>query len=248
MKKCFLIMAAALMAGLSLTSCLESTDSSSNTYTLQGYFTITGSASAGYTFYEDGGGIIVPDASSVSSVTGGSGFGNHHRAIFYIQYTQSMISTDGNTITGGTIASGQYMAEDSIYTQVRADEKGISKADSLYNVTSFDALWAYNGYLNTSVTASYAYVNGANIAPSTYLVCDTASVANDAITLNLLYNRHALTTDVSGGSTTTYSSFYLDNLNSLVPGDADSITVTVHCEGCEDRGVSIARSDMRHKH
>lgn len=245
MKKFFSILCAGLVAGVAFTSCLGESDDSDNTYSIAGYYTITGSMLTGYTLHQDGGGTIIPSTSSVANVAGASGFGDHKRAMLMVQYKASMVSSDNNKITGGEIISGSYLAEKQIQSAQEAGQSGMTSADSIFSVNTFDALWSYNGWLNAGVTGRYSQVDGKNVVPSFLLVYDEDKLVADSLFLTLLYNRHSPQNAIAAGSTQTYASFPLDDMRDVVPGSKDSVVVVVRCKECPDKKIRIARADMR---
>ncbi|MBR5068441.1 MAG: hypothetical protein IKX25_03500 [Bacteroidales bacterium] len=233
----------AAMAACTLTSCLSSDDESENTYSAYGFYTITGSLTSGYTLYSDTGGKVIPTTSSVAEITDSKGFGNHSRAMLYFQYKASQISTDGKSITGAELYDGRYLDELYPMSLQKANEALVTAEDSIFQVTEFMDTWAYRGYLNTVVNGPYSLVNGVSIKPTINLVYDPASITENAITFNLYYNRHSSKTDPSNGPIYFYTSYYLNDLDELIPGSGN-VNVTIKCNDGTVKDISVSRENF----
>ncbi len=240
--KLFKTMLCAAFAAIALTSCL-SDEETENTYTAYGYYTITGSLTSGYTLYSDTGGKVIPSSTSVSDLTGGNGFGNHTRAIFYFQYKASQISQDQSTITGAVLSEGRYFDERSTLSLPEAEAALVTSADSIFQYQDLTDAWAYRGYLNTVVNAPYSMVNTVSIMPTVNLVYDPASISENAITFDIYYNRHTEQNASGYGPIYLYTSHYLDNLDALIPGSGD-VRVTLRASGGTTKLLTVSRQNF----
>ena len=235
MKKTLISLCAVLLSAVSLSSCLSDSDESENTYTIGGYYTITGSVADGYKLYSDFGGTIVPTTTSVVSICGTSGFGSFTRGMFYFTYTLDQVSADGSTITNAELSTGTYMSTSDPMTLAEAESKHL--ADSATAILDVAEFWAARGYLNFNVQGYYGLTED---APSCAMVYDPASISDDAITVTLYYNAHCT-------SFYSYSNFYysypLSSLLDLIPGSGN-VTITIQTEGCETEQLNVARSEF----
>lgn len=230
MKKINFLLAAMLMAVATMTtSCLDA-DTSDNTLSTTAYATITGT-NPNYVLYCDGGLIVKPTTSSVSSVTGAAGFGTNKRVFLSINYKESNLSQDTSTgistITDGELTSGTYIPTIEILTKAQADAQNITAEDSTFAITSLGNAWAYDGYLTTYTTSYYAAgSDGTALYPSTNIVFGPEDVSENAITLHMYYNRHVSSKSEVMGSSTFLNSFDLSSLVDVIPGTGD-ITITL---------------------
>lgn len=218
--KLFKIFLCAAFAAITLTSCLGD-DDTENTYTAYGYYTIVGSQTTGYTLYSDTGGKVIPSSTSVYDVTGGHGFGNHTRALFYFNYKPSQVSQDQSTITGADLYDGRYFDELKPLSLAEAETALVNSTDSVFQYQSLVDAWAYRGYLNTVVNGQYSQVNTVSIMPTVNLVYDPASITDNSITFDIYYNRHTAQDAAAYGPVNLYTSYFLDDLDALIPGSGD---------------------------
>lgn len=230
-------------AAIALTSCLDDSDDSEGTYSAYGYYTITGNTVSGYTLYSDMGGKVIPTMTSVADVTNNEGFGTHTRAMLYFSYKPNQISSDQKTITGAELYDGRYFDELSPLSLGQANNVNLTSSDSIFQVTELMNVWAYRGYINTVVNASYSSVNGVNIKPTVNLVYDPASISENAITFEIYFNRHSSQNAATNGPTYFYTSHYLDNIDELVPGNGN-VTVTVKYSNGMTKQLSVSRMDF----
>ena len=231
------------LAVCTLTSCLESDDDSENTYTAYGFYTITGSLTSGYILYSDTGGKVIPSISSVNELTEAQGFGFHTRAMFYFKYKESQISADGMSITDAELYDGRYLDELYPMSLQKADANLVTAEDSIFQVTEFMDTWAYRGYLNTVVNGPYSSVNGVSLKPTINLVYDPASITENAITFDMYYNRHSSKTAPSNGPVYFYNSYYLNDLDGLIPGNGN-VTITIKCNDGTVKDISVSRENF----
>ena len=241
--KLFKIVLFSVIASLSLTSCLDSDEDSENTYTAYGFYTITGSFTSGYTLYSDTGGKVIPTSSSVADLTNSTGFGSHNRALFYFKYKESQVTADGKSITGAELYDGRYLDELNPMSLQVANETLVTAEDSIFQITEFMDTWAYRGYLNTVVNGPYSTINGVAIKPTVNLVYDPSSIAENAITFNIYYNRHSDKTAPSNGPTYFYSSYFLNDLDSMIPG-SDKVKITIKSPDGVVKEVSVSRENF----
>ena len=231
-------------AAIALTSCLGDSDEDENTYTAWGYYTITGNYSSSYTLYSDMGGKVIPTMSSVSQLTNNEGFGNHSRAMLYFRYKPTQVSADEKTITGAELFDGRYFDEYYPMSQEQANNAKVTDPDSIFQFRELMDIWAYRGYLNAVVEAPYSYVNGTNIKPTVYLVYDPASITENSITFNFYFNRHSDKTAPSNGPVYFYTSFYLNLVDELVPGNGD-VNITVKYNDGSSKQTKVSRENLR---
>jgi len=224
-------------------SCLSDDDTTENTYTAYGYYTITGSMTSGYTLYGDTGGKLIPTNESVANLTNSTGFGNHTRALLYFQYKPSQISSDQKTITGATLYDGRYLDELNLLTLEGANNALVTSADSTFQITEFMDTWAYRGYLNTVVNGIYSTVNGVNIKPTVNLVYDPAKITENAITFDLYYNRHSNQNATSSGPLYFYTSYFLDDIEEQIPGTGN-VTITINCDNGTTKTLTVSRENF----
>ncbi len=225
------------------TSCFSDDEDTENTYTAYGYYTISGSMTAGYTLYSDTGGKIIPTNESVSKLTNSAGFGTHTRALLYFQYKPSQISSDQKTITGAVLYDGRYLDENHLLTLEDANTALVTSSDSIFQVTEFMETWAYRGYLNTVINGIYSTINGVNIKPTVNMVYDPASISENAITFDIYYNRHSAQNAASDGPIYFYTSYYLDDIEDEIPGSGN-ITVTIKCGNGTTKTLTVSRENF----
>lgn len=230
MKKFFSLFGAALMMGLTFTSCL-SDDNKENSYNFQDFFTVTGNISTGYTLYADHGTYVTLDR---SSFTNEIGFGSTERVLMTLIYTEDMISADSKGLKNPTVAECLVVPTVNPLTLEEAAASKVTEADSLYNVNKLD-FWAYRGYLTTETTAFYG-----NVRPTLNLTYDPASIRTDSIDFQLCYNIHKSAPNYGGNY---YTSFRLQSLADLIPGSND-VVVTINCKGCNPVIVKVKRQDF----
>jgi len=235
-----------LLMAAAFTSCLSSGDGD-NTYTMSGFFTIAGSNTAGYTLYQDNSGVVIPTATSVSDLTSGKGFGDYKRALFQLQFKSSMITDNDNKINGATLLACQYIPVRQILTAEAARQAGVTAADSTFAFNSVKGIWVANGYLSTYLNGYYSKIDNVSLLPATSLVIDSASVANNALTLDLYYNRHSSKDAIAAGSVDTYTSFPLGDLDESIPG-SDSLAICVRYSKTDSLKVKVARYDLHSKY
>lgn len=229
-----------------LTSCI---DDSERTGSLTNFFTITGNAMTGYTLYADGAGIVYPTMQSVKEVTGSTGFNESvRRGFFYVNYNESNVKlqSDGTqVIDGGRLVGFAPINVNNIMTQQQAEEKNLTAADSTFEVTKVVDVWAFRGFLNTSITANYSVVNNKDIYPSFNMTYQPDSLAEDELHLKLLYNRHSAKKDVLSNIYTFTESFDLAPLANIVPGSSDSVKITLDMDGSKSIDIKVSRTDFR---
>ena len=230
-------------AAIALTSCLGDSDETENTYTAYGYYTITGDFTTGYTLYSDLGGKIIPTTSSVADITDSKGFGNHTRALLYFQYKPSQVSQDQTTITGAELYDGRYFDELNPLSLEQANNAQITATDSIFQITELMDAWAYRGYLNTVIGATYSTVNGVNVKPTINLVYDPASITENAITFDIYFNRHSPQTAPSNSPVYFYTSHFLNSIDELVPGN-DDVTITVKASNGQSKQIKVSRQNF----
>ncbi|MBO4754346.1 MAG: hypothetical protein J5543_07105 [Bacteroidales bacterium] len=231
------------LAACTLTSCLGSDDESENTYTAYGFYTITGSLTAGYTLYSDMGGKVIPTAASVADITNKEGFGSHTRAMLYFRYKANQVSADQKTITGAELYDGRYFDELYPMSKDYADRTLVTSEDSTFQVREFMDVWAYRGYLNTVFNGAYSSVNDINIKPTINLVYDPASITENAITFDVYYNRHSAKNANANGPVYFYTSHYLNRIDELVPG-SDDVTITIKSTDGITKEIKVSRQDF----
>jgi hypothetical protein len=230
-------------AAIALTSCLGDSDESENTYTAYGYYTITGNFNSSYTLYSDLGGKVIPTMSSVAQLTDNKGFGNHSRAMLYFTYKPSQVSQDQQTITGAELYDGRYFDEYLPLSKQKADEALVTATDSIFQIRELNDVWAYRGYLNTVINATYSSVNGVNVKPTVNLVYDPATITENAITFNIYFNRHSEQNATSNGPVYFYTSHYLNFIDELVPG-SDDVTITIKASDTVSKQIKVSRQNF----
>lgn len=230
MKKIFYVLGLALMASLTLTSCLGDSDTE-NTYYAQDFFTVTGSMSSGYTLYSDHGTYVTIDKSAFNST---DGFGSTERVLLTATYTESKISADKKGLLNPDISSCYAIPTTNPMTTEVAEASNILQNDSCYSVNSLSC-WAYRGYLTAMTSAGYS-----SVAPTMNLVYNPNNIRTDSIDVQLCYNIHA----TSGTNTCEYyTSFRIDALDNIVPGTRD-VTMTIKCKGTQDIILTVPRQDF----
>jgi len=237
------IVAAIAIGGVS-TSCIEGVE---NTVYLQGYFTITGDLTNGYTLYQDGGGVIKPNTNSVLSLAGEKGFENNERAYFAFSYTESDVKDyeEGSMLSNAKLVSGYYLNTVKPITVTEATEKKINDNDSIFPINKMNYAWAYRGYLNTLINANPAVVNEKTVNPDVNIVYDPDKMENDKLDLTIVYNRHAPQYANTGTYLEFVCSYPIYELASLVPGSKDSIDVTLTTRGIDPVSFKIGRNDLK---
>lgn len=240
MKTKLLSLLATLCMAMALTSCLG--DNDDNTQMLRGHFTIEG-AYPTYTLYHRAGYIIKLNPTSVTEVLGASGFGNHHRGFFDIYYTQADVAEDPAThqvtISNARLGSGSYVNTYEPLTFAEAAESKLSVADSVFAISQWGDIWAHRGYLNIAITAPYSIANSRGVYPTMNVAFEPEAIADDALTLTLLYNRHTAK-DVQTGTESFVAAYPISNLLPLVPGN-DSVRVTINAEGVSPKTIKVGR-------
>lgn len=248
MKRINFLLAAALMATTVLTtSCLGDDDATDNNdYTLYGYCTIAGT-NPNYKFYFDGGGLVIPSTTSITTATSGTGFGNNTRAYFYMTYKGKNYTTnsDGEVqVTEAEIQTGTILPVRNIRTQSEAFADSITANDSIYTITSLDNVWAYRGYLTTLVTGPYATNTSGALYPRVNLVYNPEDVSENAIKFHLYYNaRNTTGTSMSSYTYSFATSYPLYYLANIVPGSGD-ITMTFDTDGGESKSIAVTRDNL----
>lgn len=240
MKTRLLSLFALLTVALTITSCLDSDDE--NTLMLRGHFTIEGTYPS-YTLYHRDGYIVRLSPQSVTEVLGATGFGSHKRVFIEVYYTQENISEDPMThqltISNANLGNGSYVDEADILTIGDARDANLTAPDSIAPITAIGDVWAHRGFLNVTVTGPYLINGNYIVQPTMSMAYDPESVADDALSLTLLYNRHTSTTaqTYSGNFITAYR---LSDILPFIPGN-DSISVTVNADGVAAKTVKIGR-------
>lgn len=228
MKKLISLCVAAVMAGSMFTACLE--DKGPNTYTTQGYFTIT-EGMGGTRAYSDNGTYVNIGAATVAK---NPALLNMERGVLLFQYQEDQVTQDGKGLNDPELLG--YMAipvADPMTTQ-QAIDTHILDTDSIYKVSKLD-FWVYRGYITVAPTAYYG-----KTAPALNLVYNENSIANDSITLNVCYNIH---NQAVAGNGQYLTSFRLDQFDALVPGGSD-IVMTIGCSGVSNTTLKVKRADL----
>jgi len=231
MKKIFTLFSAALLAGLTFTSCLDG-ETSENTYTYQDCYTVTGSYATGYTLYSDNGNYATFDQ---SCFTGSEGFGTAERLYMTLQYTTAMVTADSKGLKNPNVAECYIMPTTNPMDLETATARNITQSDSCRAVNDLQ-VWAYRGYLTVQTYASYG-----SVRPTINLVYDTASIATDSITAQVCYNPHTSST-TSGGY--FYTSIRLEPIAFDIPGSND-VVFTIKCNGISDKLLKVSRANFR---
>lgn len=231
MKKFRYLLGMAVMAALTLTSCLDN-DGKENTYYIEDFYTVTGSYASGYTLYSDNGSYVTLDQTAFTNDTG---FGSTERVYMSAVYSESMITADGKGLTNPSVSSCIIINTTNPMSIDEANAQKVLEADSCASVSSLNC-WAYRGYLTAAPTAYYGKAR-----PTLNLVYDPASVRNDSIDVELCYNTH---NSPISGSGIYYTSFRLEPLTYVVPG-ANDVIVTIKCKGRSDMKLKVPRVDFR---
>lgn len=228
---------------------LASCDSgnSENTFYFDGFYTITGS-NPNYKLIEDNGTIIYPTAESVYSLTNNQGFGSHRRIYIQAQYHQDGISIENGvtSVRNVTLSSISYLLESNPVSTAEAAKANINVEDSIFSIQTMQNCWVTNGYLTTIFYAPASYnptdkTLSTLINPTTNLLVETDSIADDYLVLSLLYNRHTKK-DVSSTICTFGHSFDISGLS--IPGSSDSLTVKMKAQGMDSGTFRIARKQL----
>ncbi len=241
----FTMLSVCLLAGTTLTSCLDEENSASDRY-LWAYVTV-GELSADnvYTLYPDGGGVIYPSASSVYSLTGAyNGLSEYERCYIYMSYTESNYSTDADglmVICGGTMKSGLTVAVDSVLTLEEATAAGVNAEDSIFSASALNGFWGYRGYLTAVTEVGYCYATSGAIEPTQKMVCD--SIKTDSLFVSLYNNRHVTQGTPTYGTASFLRSYRLTDFQGLIPG-SDSIVVKMNLAGTTGATIKIGREDL----
>lgn len=245
--KSSLLMLSALVASMILSSC-EMGDGT-NKLSRTGIFTVENDGT-GYTLYADYGGVIRPNANSVSELTSGKGFKSGDRVYLLYSYTDDNIKTmpgSGAYIDNVELLQGQQIPIENILTQDKALAGNLLEKDSVFsfanNVTSLQ-LGAYRGFLTATYNGRYSVVSGKGVGPNLYLVYNPAE--NDrpnALKLTAVYNRHTAS-DVQASSQAFITSYSLSPLRGVIQG-RDSIEVTIDGLGfTKPLTAKIGREDL----
>ena len=239
-----LTLAAFMVATSSLlTACLNVDD---DKHTSMGYYTVTGDYTKGYILYQDGGGYIVPTASSVASLTNGKGFEDIERVLLSFTFQDKDLSEDKNSILGAELFSGESIPVIEPISLTTATEKGVVSADSLFAVKGLTGLWAYRGFLTIGHAAHYAWNEKKNgyLYPTFNLVyCDTLQIPNE-LNLTLCHNERRPKTGSTAGENTFTNSYRLDSIESLIPGK-DSVKLNISMMGIDKPyTIKVAREDF----
>lgn len=237
-------MAATMVAATSLmTSCLNGED---DQHTSMGYYTVTGDNTKGYTLYQDGGGYIVPTASSVADLTKGKGFEKIERVLLSFTFQEKNVSEDKNSIIGAELYSGESIPVIEPISLTTATEKSVVSADSLFAVKGLTGLWAYRGFLTISHSAHYSLneKKDAYLYPTVNLVyCDTLPIPNE-LNLTLCHNERRPKSGSSASEGVFTNSYRLDSIESLIPGK-DSVKLNISMMGVEKPySIKVAREDF----
>ncbi len=136
--------------------------------------TIQGNKDKGYTIYRDGGGIITPITSSVTSAAGEETEITKlsSRAVLYISYLSENIKDLGNdtfNLDGVHVQGGVIMPVVKPMTLEEAAKAKVTVADSVFKVNRFSGIWGYRGYMTTIINANVFRGNGAK-TPSFNLI------------------------------------------------------------------------------
>ena len=249
-QKSFYALVAVIGIVFALSSCMKSEDNTNLNY-LGDYFTITG-ANPIYDLYSDHGVIVHPSIESVNELTQSAGFGDHKRIYLIMSYkNEDVITGTSPEIKNATLMSGSYMMESKTMTVAEADEKGLTKADSLFVVEKFSVYdqdygtvnpWAGSKqYLNIPYTAGYIVVNEKAVTPTFNIWYDVADFKENAATVTFGYNRHCKQDETKVyGNYSFYTTFPMDKIIQQVPG-TDSVTVTVMSKDKTPFTVKMAR-------
>ncbi len=233
---------ATLMAATCLlSSCLDGENDQHSAY---GYFTVTGSKTAGYVLYQDGGGRVIPTMSSVNDLTGGKGFEDIERALLQFTYQEKDV-TEG-TITGAELKSGEQIRVMDPVVKQMADAQKITAADSLFNIGNFSAVWAYRGFLTIMYNASYGWNEKKDgyLLPTVNLVYEIDQQIPNELNLTFCHNERRSKTINPAGQMGFTACFRLNQLQNLAPGN-DSVTVKIAAAGLSSPiAFKVAREDF----
>ena len=241
MTKIVSFLSVALMAAVAFTSCIEEVDPSKNTYSVSGFYTITGNATSGYLLHGDFGGKVNPSLASIRSLCGEKGFGDNKRALCYFQYTQDMVSEDKNTLNGAELVAGKYMYVSAPLSPEEAEEAKVTAKDSISRMNELMDVWVANGYLNAAVNGYYA--NG-KTAPTLRMVLNPADISENAAKVTLYYNYHSTSPN---GLDYFYYSYPVTNWMGLIPGGGD-IQLTVTAAGISEKTIKVERAKLQPIH
>lgn len=240
-KKALILFASALC----LVSCDFRHSEENNLMTVFG--TIQGNKDKGYTIYRDGGGIITPITSSVTSAAGEETEITKlsSRAVLYISYLSENIKDLGNdtfNLDGVHVQGGVIMPVVKPMTLEEAAKAKVTVADSVFKVNRFSGIWGYRGYMTTIINANVFRGNGAK-TPSFNLIYNPEQNKENELDLTLVYNRHCSQEAEVSGSVDFYFSYDISSLAKL-PAGRDSVKINVNIAGAETQTFKIGREDF----
>ena len=225
-----------------LASCNDNDD---NSMIFTGHFVIEGSY-PNYTLYHPGGYTFHLLPASVQQVTNGNGFGAHKRCFFQLSFKEAdvvysdPVNKKGDVVVNNAqVLQGSYVDEQAPMHYATAEAKNQTVADSIFNIKKFTDYWYHRGYLNIALEGSYSVVNNKGVYPAMTLTFNEDDISENAISLNLLYNRHT-SKDASSQPGSFITAYTFDNIIYQVPGN-DSIRVRLSSQGAETVEFKIGR-------
>lgn len=232
----------------SFTSCIDDSegDINGNSRFFPGYFSIEGE-NPNYVLYPDGGGVINLDPVNVTESTEGKGLKGMKRALGTIYYNENNLTYTGTepektaVVNNAKLYSMYEIVTSASIDSVAASEANINVPDSLFSVKTLKNAWIYRGWLTVYVEANCSGASTKAIVPTSNLVFNSESIADNYIEMTYCYNRHSAQNAEIFNTGESLNSFDVREALSKVPGN-DTICIKLSFKGIEPTTIKCPRT------
>lgn len=207
------------------------------------FFTVLGNL-PNYRLIDDFGNVFYPTSESVNQITENQGFTDKRIQVYGTYDAEKDVTQDESglyTVRNVKLQGGQYIPIVKPMSTEELNKANLLSVDSMFPIERLENCWFANGYMNTIFEAKYSANGNKYIMPSVSLYAVPDKIKENAVTLEIIYNRHSSKNTMNAGTAELIYSYDISSLQ--IPG-SDSVNVRVEIIGAPPYTTKVSRRDF----